>query len=97
MIINFKHKLTKNLFEDKETRETLRLPPSLRRAARRKILYLHDAAELNDLRAPPGNRLEQLQGDLRGYFSIRVNRQWRLIFRWHEGNVTDLELIDYHS
>jgi len=97
MIISFKHKFTKNLFEDKETRETLRLPPSLRRAARRKILYLHDAAELNDLRAPPGNRLEQLQGDLRGYFSIRVNDQWRLIFRWHEGNVTDLELIDYHS
>jgi len=97
MIINFKHKLTKNLFEDKETRDTSRLPPSLRRAARRKILYLHDAAELNDLRAPPGNRLEQLKGDLRGYFSIRVNDQWRLIFRWHEGNVTDLELIDYHS
>jgi len=97
MIINFKHKLTKNLFEDKETLDTLRLPPSLRRAARRKILYLHDAAELNDLRAPPGNRLEQLKGDLRGYFSIRVNDQWRLIFRWHEGNVTDLELIDYHS
>jgi len=97
MIINFKHELTKNLFEDKETLDTLRLPPSLRRAARRKILYLHDAAELNDLRAPPGNRLEQLKGDIRGYFSIRVNRQWRLIFRWHEGNVTDLELIDYHS
>ena len=97
MIINFKHKLRKNLFEDKETRDTLRLPPSLRRAARRKILYLHDAAELNDLRAPPGNRLEQLKGGLRGYFSIRVNDQWRLIFRWHEGNVTDLELIDYHS
>jgi len=97
MIISFKHKLTKNLFEDKETRDTLRLPSSLRRAARRKILYLHDAAELNDLRAPPGNRLKQLKGGLRGYFSIRVNDQWRLIFRWHEGNVTDLELIDYHS
>lgn len=97
MIISFKHKLTKNLFEDKVTRDTLRLPSSLRRAARRKILYLHDAAELNDLRAPPGNRLEQLKGGLRGYFSIRVNDQWRLIFRWHEGNVTDLELIDYHS
>lgn len=97
MIISFKHKLTKNLFEDKVTRDTLRLPSSLRRAARRKILYLHDAAELDDLRAPPGNRLEQLKGDLRGYFSIRVNDQWRLIFRWHEGNVTDLELIDHHS
>jgi proteic killer suppression protein len=60
------------------------------------VLYLHDAAELTDLRAPPGNRLEALKGRWRGYFSIRVNDQWRVVFRWQAGNAADVQVVDYH-
>lgn len=58
---------------------------------------LLDAAEtLNDLRIPPGNRLEKLSGDRRGWHSIRMNDQWRICFRWHEGNAFEVEIVDYH-
>jgi proteic killer suppression protein len=58
---------------------------------------LLDAAEsLNDLRIPPGNRLEKLSGDRRGRHSIRINDQWRICFRWHEGNAFEVEIVDYH-
>ncbi len=64
--------------------------------ARRKLLYLHDAAELRDLRVPPGNRLEALKGDRAGYHSIRINDQWRVVFRWAHGDAHDVEVVDYH-
>ena len=64
--------------------------------ARRKLLYLHDAAELKDLRAPPGNRLGSLKGNRKGFHSIRINDQWRVVFRWEGGNAFDVEVIDYH-
>lgn len=57
---------------------------------------LNAATELNDLRAPPGNRLEALKGDLKGKHSIRVNDQWRVLFRWQAGDAHDVEIIDYH-
>ena len=97
MITSFRHQLAEDLFQDRKTRDTNRLPPWLRRTARRKILYLHASTQLADLRVPPGNRLEQLKGNFKGYHSIRVNDQWRLVFRWLNGNVTDLQLIDYHD
>jgi proteic killer suppression protein len=68
----------------------------LHRAARRKVLYLHDAAELGDLRVPPGNRLEALKGRWQGFHSLRINDQWRLVFRWHEGRADDVSVVDYH-
>lgn len=64
--------------------------------ARRKLAYLNEAVTLMDLRMPPGNRLEKLKGDRAGRFSIRVNDQYRVCFRWHEGNASEVELVDYH-
>jgi len=60
------------------------------------LLYLHDSAELTDLRVPPGNRLEALQGDWKGFHSIRINEQWRIVFRWVSGNARDVSVLDYH-
>ncbi|MDH3806799.1 MAG: type II toxin-antitoxin system RelE/ParE family toxin, partial [Gammaproteobacteria bacterium] len=73
--------MAEDLFDDKRTKATRAFPPELRRAARRKLLYLHDAAELRDLRVPPGNRLEGLKGNWKGFHSIRVNDQWRVVFQ----------------
>lgn len=96
MIESFGNRLAEDLFYDKASREVRRFAPELRRAARRKLLYLHDAGELNDLRLPPGNRLEALKGTLAGYHSIRINDQWRVVFRWKSGNAEDVQVIDYH-
>ena len=64
--------------------------------ARRKLLYLHRARSLNDLRVPPGNRLEPLKGDRQGQHSVRISDQWRLCFVWANGNAYDVEIVDYH-
>ena len=96
MIESFGNALADDLFDDKRTRATRAFPPELRRAARRKLLYLHDASELKDLRVPPGNRLEALKGKWQGLHSIRVNDQWRVVFRWASGNAFDVQVIDYH-
>lgn len=66
------------------------------KAARRKLDMLHAAHALRDMASPPGNRLEALKGDLLGWFSIRVNRQWRIIFRWSVTDAYDVRLVDYH-
>lgn len=96
MIESFGNKLAEDLFSDRHSKEVRQFPSELKRAARRKLLYLHDAAEVVDLRVPPGNRLEQLKGKLAGYYSIRINDQWRVVFRWKGGNATDVQIIDYH-
>ncbi len=96
MIVNFANKLAEDLFEDRSTKEVRGFPNELHRIARRKLLYLHDAAVLDDLKVPPGNRLEALKGNLKGFHSIRINNQWRLIFRWQEGNALDVSIEDYH-
>jgi proteic killer suppression protein len=96
MIESFGNRLAEDLFFDRRSRETRAFPPELMRVARRKVLYLHDAAELNDLRAPPGNRLELLKGRWKGYHSIRINDQWRLVFRWEQGHAQDVTVVDYH-
>jgi toxin HigB-1 len=96
MLISFANQLAEDLFYDKKTRETRRFPNELRRIARRKLLYLHEAANLSDLKVPPGNRLEALKGDLRGYYSIRINDQWRLVFRWNSGQAENVQIVDYH-
>ena len=84
MIESFGNRLAENLFFDRQSRETRSFPPELKRqSARRKLLYLHDASELGDLQVPPGNRLETLKGEWRGFHSIRINDQWRVVFRWH--------------
>jgi proteic killer suppression protein len=92
----FGNALAEDLFDDKRTKATRAFPPELRRAGRRKLLYLHDASELKDLRVPPGNRLERLKGRWQGFHSIRINNQWRVIFRWKSGNAFKVQVIDYH-
>ncbi len=72
------------------------VPNDVMKVANRKLMQLHAALTLNDLRIPPGNRLEQLAGDRAGQHSIRVNDQWRLCFTWQDGNAFDVELVDYH-
>jgi len=96
MIESFGNGLAEDLFFDRQTKEVRRFPVELRRAARRKVLYLHDAAELGDLRVPPGNRLEALKGRLKGFHSIRINDQWRVVFRWEHGSAFDVAVVDYH-
>jgi len=66
------------------------------RVARRKLMYLHRARTLQDLRVPPGNRLEALKGDRKGQHSIRINDQWRICFSWRDGDAFDVEIVDYH-
>ncbi len=73
-----------------------RFPSDLLRAAQAKLVMLDAAQTLNTLRAPPSNRLEALRGDRAGQCSIRINRQWRLCFRWQDGDAHDVEVVDYH-
>ena len=72
------------------------LGPDVQRAALRKLIALDLAEALDELRYPPGNRLEALRGDRVGQHSIRINDQWRLCFRWQDGNAFDVEIVDYH-
>ncbi len=62
----------------------------------RKLDVLNAAHSLQDMRSPPGNRLEALRGDLQGYYSVRINNQWRLIFQWEDGNASEVRIVDYH-
>ena len=93
MIRSFSCRETERLFNDETSR---RLPTQIQRAARRKLLLLHQARRLEDLRAPPGNRLEALKGDRNGQHSIRINDQWRICFRWESGDAFEVEVVDYH-
>lgn len=88
-------------FADKNTQKIaqgkrVRAWASIERQIQRKLEYLKAAVELGDLRAPPGNRLEQLQGDRQGQYSIRINDQYRICFRWEGGDAYDVEVTDYH-
>lgn len=88
--------LAEDLFDDESSKATKALPPELHRAARRKLQYLHEAADLRDLESPPGNRLQGSSGGLKGFHSIRINDQWRVVFRWSGGNAFDVQIVDYH-
>ena len=88
-------------FADRDTERLFQLERVVRfqaveRVALRKLAMLDAATRIEDLRAPPGNRLEALRGDRAGQWSIRVNDQWRLCFRWRDGNASEVELTDYH-
>jgi proteic killer suppression protein len=96
VIRSFGNRLAEDVYDDRRSAAVRRLPPDLYRSARRKLLYLHEAEELRDLRVPPGNRLEALKGDRKGWFSIRINDQWRIVFRWVDSYASDVSIVDYH-
>ena len=93
MIRSFRDREAERLFRREPART---LPPDVRRGALRKLVLLDAAESLEDLRAVPGNRLEKLTGDRPGQHSIRINDQWRVCFRWKEGDAEDVEIVGYH-
>ncbi len=93
MIKSFKCKETEKIYLRSFSSK---LPTNIHRIAQRKLGILDAAEVLEDLRLPPGNRLEKLVGDRKGQHSIRINDQWRICFRWYESNAYDLEIVDYH-
>jgi toxin HigB-1 len=97
MIVSFKDRATEALFHGEERGPARRIDPSIRTVAIRKLDMLNAAHSLQDLRSPPGNRLEALQGDLAGHHSIRINDQWRIVFRWEGNHAHDVRIVDYHK
>jgi len=94
MIRNFRDAETATIWEGRQSRK---LPSDIQATALRKLIMLHRSRTLNDLRIPPANRLEPLKGNRKGQWSIRINRQWRICFRWNEGDASDVEIVDYHD
>lgn len=93
MIAGFADKQTEALFHRRPARK---LPGDIQRTALRKLIYLHQARSLEDLRVPPGNHLEALKEARRGQHSIRINDQWRICFIWRDARAYDVEIVDYH-
>ncbi len=73
-----------------------KLPHDIQRISKRKLVHIHAAKVIEDLKIPPGNRLEKLTGDRKSQWSIRINEQWRICFKWDNGNAFDVEIVDYH-
>ena len=93
MIKSFKDSDTESVFASHPVRQ---FSAPLQRQAQRKLRIIDNSATLNDLRVPPGNRLERLSGDRDGQHSIRINDQWRICFVWSDGDAWDVEIVDYH-
>ena len=89
-------------FADKETEKiwngsySKKFPNDIQSVARRKLRMINSSQDIEDLRIPPGNRLEKLKGDMKDFWSIRINNQWRIIFKWEENNALEVQIIDYH-
>ncbi|MFV0387325.1 MAG: type II toxin-antitoxin system RelE/ParE family toxin [Pyrinomonadaceae bacterium] len=93
MIISFGSKETEKIWSGIRVKN---IPIEVQNIGRRKLRMLNNSQNIFDLRIPPSNRLEKLAGNLNGFYSIRINRQWRLIFRWKNGNARDVKITDYH-
>jgi proteic killer suppression protein len=97
VIAGFSNKGTEDIFNDRNSREAGRiLPADLHRLARKKLVMIDAAGSVDDLKIPPGNKLEKLSGDLAGMHSIRINERWRIIFLWNEQGPINVEISDYH-
>lgn len=94
MITSFASSETEKIFYGQVSKK---FPKDIQRTARRKLLYLDDAEDMQDLLAPPGNRLEKLKGKRAGQYSIRINDQWRICFKWSCNKAEDVEIVDYHG
>jgi toxin HigB-1 len=97
MIVSFGDRASEDLYHNRATSRVRRFPPDIGGLALVKMDLLNGAAAMLDLRSPPGNRLEALKADLKGYHSIRVNDQWRLVFSWEGNNAHEVRLMDYHT
>ena len=93
MIVSFGNSETEKVWNGIRVKK---LPVEIQNIGRRKLRMLHNSVDLADLRIPPSNRLEKLSGDLKDFYSIRINDQWRIIFRWNAGNASQVKIIDYH-
>lgn len=93
MIRNFRDQEAEKIFHREFSRK---LPQDIQRTAFRKLRMLNRAESLDDLRIPPNNRLERLRGQREGQYSIRINRQWRICFQWEDGDIFEVEIVDYH-
>ena len=94
MIRSFRDRETATIWDGIRSR---RLPPDIQTVALRKLRMLNRARVIEDMRIPPANRLEPLKGARKGQWSIRINRQWRICFRWDDGDAHDVEIVDYHD
>ena len=94
MIKSFKSKETEKIFN---RIYSLKLPTSIQKIALRKLWMIDVAQTINDLRIPPANHLEQLKGNKQGQYSIRINNQWRVCFRWQQSDAYEVEIVDYHN
>ncbi|TKS57195.1 type II toxin-antitoxin system RelE/ParE family toxin [Mesohalobacter halotolerans] len=93
MIVSFRSKNTEQIWNGNRVKK---MPISIQKIGRRKLRMLNNSQNIADLRIPPSNRLEKLSGNLSGFYSIRINKQWRIIFEWNNGNASEVEIIDYH-
>lgn len=93
MIISFRSKETEKIWNGVRVKK---LPIEIQNVGRRKLRMLNNSQDVADLRIPPSNGLEKLTGNLKEFYSIRINKQWRIIFIWNNGNASEIEIVDYH-
>lgn len=93
MIVSFGNSDTEKVWNGDRVKK---LPNEIQNIGRRKLRMLNNSIDISDLRIPPANRLEKLSGNLKEFYSIRINDQWRIIFKWNAGNAFEVEIIDYH-
>jgi proteic killer suppression protein len=96
MIINFKDRTTEDIYNGVNSKESRKVPQNIHAVAIRKLDMINAAINVEDLKIPPGNRLERLKGDLTGFFSIRINDQYRIIFGFSQLNAFNVQIVDYH-
>ena len=94
MIVSFGSKETENIWNGERVKK---LPPEIQQIGRRKLRMLNNSQSIVDLRIPPSNRLEKLSGNLKDFYSIRINDQWRIIFKWENNQAKEVEIVDYHK
>ena len=93
MIVSFRSKQTEQIWTGSRVKK---IPIEIQKIGRRKLRMLNNSQSIADLKIPPSNRLEKLTGSLKGFYSIRINKQWRIIFEWKSGNASEVEILDYH-
>ncbi len=93
MISSFKNKETQKIWDGERVKS---IPNDIQEIGRRKLRMLNNSQSLADLIIPPSNKLEKLKGTLKDFYSIRINNQWRIVFKWKDGNAKEVEIIDYH-